>query len=239
MVCNGVLPIDQLREYTGPVALVARHIPKWFIEATYGINIVVRSEEEGGTGEPTAEEILVAYATARGFMRSGMGTPDESRAARYILKDYVAGKLLYCYPPPDSVSPEEFNKEIHDPQKFESMFERKKPVGEARQVKTTSGKQSSAKAPGQASSSRRVNALDNAFFNKHYGAPRIRGRFADSGEFTRVKLYPHQMRVADDGTVIRDASRQEAIMANFQDKKKSHKKGKKHIKNRHRDGYDD
>ena len=29
------------------------------------------------------------------------GMPDVNRGARYILKDYVAGKLLFCYPPPD------------------------------------------------------------------------------------------------------------------------------------------
>jgi ribosome biogenesis GTPase A len=28
------------------------------------------------------------------------GIPDGSRAARLILKDYVNGKLLFCYPPP-------------------------------------------------------------------------------------------------------------------------------------------
>ncbi len=28
------------------------------------------------------------------------GTPDVQRGARYILKDYMNGKLLYCYPPP-------------------------------------------------------------------------------------------------------------------------------------------
>jgi ribosome biogenesis GTPase A len=35
------------------------------------------------------------------------GIPDGSRAARLILKDYVNGKLLYCYPPPGT-NPEEF-----------------------------------------------------------------------------------------------------------------------------------
>ena len=29
------------------------------------------------------------------------GMPDVNRGARKILKDYVSGKLLYCYPPPD------------------------------------------------------------------------------------------------------------------------------------------
>lgn len=37
------------------------------------------------------------------------GIPDGSRAARLILKDYVNGKLLYCYPPPGCDS-EEFQQ---------------------------------------------------------------------------------------------------------------------------------
>lgn len=116
LVCNGVLPIDQLREFTGPVGLVANRIPQAFLEAVYGINIHTRALEEGGTGAPTASELLRAYAKARGFATTGQGNPDESRAARYILKDYVSGKLLYCHPPP--VEPEidgrEFNKELYD-----------------------------------------------------------------------------------------------------------------------------
>lgn len=27
------------------------------------------------------------------------GQPDQARAARYVLKEYVAGKLLYCHAP--------------------------------------------------------------------------------------------------------------------------------------------
>jgi large subunit GTPase 1 len=114
LVCNGILPIDQLREFTGPAALVAKRIPQPFLEAVYGIQIRKRPLEEGGTGVPTAEELLVAYARARGFTKTGVGAPDESRAARYILKDYVNGKLLYCEPPPGSMDPEEFNNELYD-----------------------------------------------------------------------------------------------------------------------------
>jgi large subunit GTPase 1 len=62
MVCNGVLPIDQLREHTGPIALVAQRIPKSVLEVIYGIKISTKSLEEGGNGIPTAEELLVAYA---------------------------------------------------------------------------------------------------------------------------------------------------------------------------------
>ncbi|TVY40457.1 Large subunit GTPase [Lachnellula occidentalis] len=114
LVCNGILPIDQLREFTGPAGLVAKRIPQAFLEAVYGMKISTRPLEEGGTGVPVAEEILLAYAKARGFTRTGQGQPDESRAARFILKDYVKGKLLFCAPPPGDIDPLEFNRELYD-----------------------------------------------------------------------------------------------------------------------------
>jgi len=115
-VCNGILPIDQLREFTGPAALVAQRIPHKFLEAVYGIKIPIRPLEEGGTGVPTGEELLNAYGRARGFTKTGVGEPDESRAARYILKDYVNGKLLFCAPPPrdPELDVHEFNHELYD-----------------------------------------------------------------------------------------------------------------------------
>lgn len=115
LVCNGVLPIDQLREYTGPATTVAKRIPKTFLEALYGIKINMRPLEEGGTGVPTASEFLRAYARARGFATTGQGNPDESRAARHVLKDYVNGKLLWVEPPPTDIDAKEFNSELYDP----------------------------------------------------------------------------------------------------------------------------
>jgi large subunit GTPase 1 len=116
LVCSGVLPIDQLREYTGPATLIAQRIPQPFLEAIYGMKIHPRPLEEGGTGMPTGEEVLRAYAIARGFSTQGLGQPDESRAARFILKDYVKGKLLFCHPPPvdPPINPKHFNRELYD-----------------------------------------------------------------------------------------------------------------------------
>jgi large subunit GTPase 1 len=116
LVCAGVLPIDQLREYTGPGGLVAQRIPQPFLEALYGMKMHIRPQEEGGTGVPTSDEVLRAYAIARGFSTQGFGQPDESRAARYILKDYVKGKLLFCHPPPvdPPIDPRAFNRELYD-----------------------------------------------------------------------------------------------------------------------------
>uniref|UniRef100_A0A4W4FGR6 Large subunit GTPase 1 homolog n=1 Tax=Electrophorus electricus TaxID=8005 RepID=A0A4W4FGR6_ELEEL len=85
MICNGILPIDQMRD----------HVPA----GIYGINIIKPREDDDPDRPPTAEELLTAYGYMRGFM-TAHGQPDQSRSARYVLKDYVSGKLLYCHPPP-------------------------------------------------------------------------------------------------------------------------------------------
>jgi large subunit GTPase 1 len=43
-----------------------------------------------------------------------MGQPDQSRAARYVLKDYVNGKLLFVEPPPGIEDAKDFNAELYD-----------------------------------------------------------------------------------------------------------------------------
>ncbi|XP_056133167.1 large subunit GTPase 1 homolog [Lampris incognitus] len=106
MICSGILPIDQMRDHVPAVSLVCQTIPRHVLEGTYGINIILPREDEDPSRPPTAEELLMAYGYMRGFMTSH-GQPDQSRSARYILKDYVCGKLLYCHPPPH-ISPADF-----------------------------------------------------------------------------------------------------------------------------------
>lgn len=65
LIVDGVLPIDQMREYTAPAELVARRIPKDVLEGFYGVRIQTVTEEEGGTGQPTGLEMLTSYAVAR------------------------------------------------------------------------------------------------------------------------------------------------------------------------------
>jgi large subunit GTPase 1 len=62
LVCDGVLPIDQLKEYTGPVSLLAKRLPREILEATYGLTIKTKGVEEGGDGSVTAENLLISYA---------------------------------------------------------------------------------------------------------------------------------------------------------------------------------
>lgn len=116
LVCNGVLPIDQLREHIPPVSLVCQRVPKFFLEAVYGIHIPIQKREDGGNGVyPTARELLNAYARARGYMTQGFGSADEPRASRYILKDYITGKLLFVNPPPRKVKGESDGDESWEP----------------------------------------------------------------------------------------------------------------------------
>jgi large subunit GTPase 1 len=123
LVVNGILSIDQLRNYIEPVSLVCQRIPRPLLQLTYGIRLSLSSSSNPHNNFPskhgteseesnfsslhwhtslssTPHELLTSIASMRGFMKAGHGTPDESRAARLILKDYVNGKLLYCHPPP-------------------------------------------------------------------------------------------------------------------------------------------
>ena len=181
LVCNGILPIDQLREFSGPAGLVAQRIPQPFFEALYGVKVQTRPSEEGGTGIPTAEEILTAYAIARGFAKTGQGQPDESRAARYILKDYVSGKLLFCHPPPKEppIDPLEFNLELYDaahlPEKRRAVIAAQADnfSNESEDLSLTEDTESLPAGPIQGEKS---NKLDKKFFgpgqsNGHLGMP--------------------------------------------------------------------
>lgn len=108
MIISGILPIDQMRDHVPPVNLVISLIPRHVLQAQYGIMIPKPIEGEDPSRVPTAEELLNAYGYSRGFMTQN-GQPDNPRSSRYILKDYVNGKLLYCHAPP-GVSQEKFHK---------------------------------------------------------------------------------------------------------------------------------
>ena len=107
MVCNGILPIDQLRDHISPTALLVSRIPRATLEASYNIKFptsrtATSTEHYLRLPPPSAREFLQTYAIARGFMAGYHSGPDESRAARVLLKEYVMGKLLYCHAPPDA-----------------------------------------------------------------------------------------------------------------------------------------
>jgi len=69
MVCNGILPVDQLRDGIPPVNLVCQRIPRALLEATYSVRIARPGDGEDPRRPPTASEFLTAYACAWGSAR--------------------------------------------------------------------------------------------------------------------------------------------------------------------------
>ncbi|SCV70673.1 BQ2448_3435 [Microbotryum intermedium] len=226
LVCDGVLPIDQLREFTGPIALITKRVPQAVLEGTYGLRIPTLPISEGGTGVPTAAEFMTTYAIARGYFTGGMGNADTSRAARVVLKDYVNGKLLYCSPPP-SVTEDEFNSENRDVDRLKSLglLRAKRAPTTRVPVKADTyipqvGEEGAAEAMSKTRQSARAKALDRRFFTSKemVGLPGVRGVAGEKNgaSFSRVRMFPHQQGQVDESgnrIPIKKASRAAAKAA--------------------------
>ncbi|KAF8329131.1 uncharacterized protein EI90DRAFT_3017371 [Cantharellus anzutake] len=244
LVCDGVLPIDQLREYTAPVELVVRRIWPEVLEGIYGLQIRRKGEDEGGDGKMIhADDLLKAYAIARGFSRSGQGNPDEARAARYVLKNYVEGRLLFCHPPPRA-SGEEFNtaQQQFALDALVAASRKRAPITRVGKNADTyvdvsgSGLHKATHAIGQSQKSQQIDA---DFFSAGTGLS-DRPRATGSGRpgtlgpgYTRTMLYPHQKLIGNDGRPIEGP-----LVVQVSSGKKQFKKGKKHVKHRSGRGYD-
>lgn len=96
MIINGILPIDQMRDYVGPVRIIVSRIPRGYFEDIYGLAFEYDAKQN-----IVAEDLLNAFGFMRGYM-TARGLPDISRAARKVCKDYINGKILYCEPPPNA-----------------------------------------------------------------------------------------------------------------------------------------
>jgi large subunit GTPase 1 len=91
MICNGVLNIDQMTDWLGPAQIVCQKMPTEALNLLYGTKL---------TGMYTnANSLLQSLAVIRGFS-TAHGNPDEARAARIVLKDYVNGRMIHCELPP-------------------------------------------------------------------------------------------------------------------------------------------
>ena len=100
MIVNGILPVDQMREYMAPVALVCRRIPLKTLEITYKLPNLLTPRPDAPR-YTSAKCLLRVYSIQRGYLRANGSGPDMARSSRIILKDYAAGRLLFCFPPED------------------------------------------------------------------------------------------------------------------------------------------
>lgn len=113
LICAAILSIDQMRgDHLTPVSLIASRVPAAIFEGVYGLRfpsvtdgVYVDMDEllRAEPGHVSATMLLDTHARARGFM-SDHGTPDQSRSARILLKDYVNGQIIFAHaPPPDEI----------------------------------------------------------------------------------------------------------------------------------------
>jgi large subunit GTPase 1 len=101
MVAAGVVPVDRLTDIRAPVAAVAGRVSREQFEKVYSIRLPRPLVNEAPDRPPTAPELLRSLAASRGWMGAS-ALPDETRAGRRILKDFVDGKILHCTPPPNA-----------------------------------------------------------------------------------------------------------------------------------------
>lgn len=111
MIACGVLPIDRMTDHREAVQVVADRVLRHVIEDIYKISLPKPKPYEPQSRPPLASELLRAYCASRGYVASS-GLPDETRAARQILKDYIDGKLPH-YEMPPGMSNEELALEDH------------------------------------------------------------------------------------------------------------------------------
>nr|GMD69597.1 GTPase LSG1-2 [Ipomoea batatas] len=110
MIASGVLPIDRMTEHREAIQVVANRVPRKVIEDVYKISLPKPKPYEPQSRPPLASELLRAYCASRGYVAAS-GLPDETRATRQMLKDYVDGKLPHFEMPPGMPNEEEDGQE--------------------------------------------------------------------------------------------------------------------------------
>ncbi len=101
MVCSGILPINQIRDYKEPAEIITARVPINQLEATYSIKITRHLDvRDNPNRPPTYSEFLSAYCSVKGYIAPASGNFDEFRACKDILKDFNDGRLLFVAHPP-------------------------------------------------------------------------------------------------------------------------------------------
>ncbi|XP_027195414.2 nucleostemin 3 [Dermatophagoides pteronyssinus] len=103
LIVNGILPIDQIKDVFMAIEAITSKVPAAVFESMYGIMLNKTNDNPDEDSIPiyvSPLELLTVYGYSRGFMTQ-RGLPDTSKAAKYLLKDFVQGRICYCYAPPN------------------------------------------------------------------------------------------------------------------------------------------
>lgn len=100
MLCSGILPINQMRDYVAPAEVIASRVPIHLLDAAYGMHIKRDLDvKDSPDRPPTASELLCAYCVVKGLITSSTGRWDEFRACKEMLHDFNDGRILFVAPP--------------------------------------------------------------------------------------------------------------------------------------------
>jgi len=107
MLCSGILPINQMRDFVEAAEIITARVPQSHLEAIYSIPIVrVLDVKDSKSRPPTPSELLGAYCKVKGYIAASSGRWDEFKGCKEVLRDYNDGKVLHVVPPPGSVTSE-------------------------------------------------------------------------------------------------------------------------------------
>lgn len=98
MILNGILPVDQIKDYRPPINLMTSVVPMRVFQDKYSL-ILPTNEEYQQKEYLTSDELLNSYSLMKGYV-TGRGLPDHAKSAKCLIRDFVSGHLLYCYAPP-------------------------------------------------------------------------------------------------------------------------------------------
>ena len=100
MLCAGILPINQMRDYVEPAEVIASRVPIHLLDAAYGMRIIRELDvKDNPDRPPSPHEMLCAYCAVKGYITNGTGRWDEFRACKDILRDFNDGRLLFVAMP--------------------------------------------------------------------------------------------------------------------------------------------
>ena len=100
MTCDGILPVATMRDYAATVEVVCGRVPQDVLERRYGVDLTSEWNEPNLS---LGERLMDALAVCRGYVGK-TSTPNRSRAALLILRDYLNGRILYVHLPPGTTS---------------------------------------------------------------------------------------------------------------------------------------
>lgn len=148
------------------------------------------------TAKPSLLMLKLLRTVARGFFTQGQGNPDESRAARPVLKDFVTGRLLYVHPPPGTDA-DEFNTENRSLEHLAKMDRLKL----KRAPQTRVSKSALTYVP--SATEVKSEALEQDFFEAmDISKKENQAAVRTTGGNMRPMFAPHQRRIGNDGQPI-------------------------------------